>query len=217
MQDHPPTRPQSARQTRSRSVSLGILAGVSAIALAVGSGTAWLTWHALNAKPTPPTVAQVPASPQPAQPQPSQATAEQTVQIYWLKSAGNQIELAPNTVALNATRQPSDILKAAFEKMLQGTTDPTLASTIPQGTKLRDVKVTSDGVHVDFSKEFTSGGGSTSMTGRIAQVIYTATTLDPNAQVWISVDGRPLDVLGGEGLLLDQPMTRKRFQQNFNL
>jgi len=44
-----------------------------------------------------------------------------------------------------------------------------------------------------------------SMSSRVAQVLYTATSLQPNAKVWIDIEGKPLEVLGGEGLLLEQP------------
>jgi spore germination protein GerM len=77
--------------------------------------------------------------------------------------------------------------------------------------------VREDGVHINLSKEFTMGGGTASMTARVAQVLYTATSLNPNAQVWLSIEGEPLKTLGGEGLLIEQPLTRKSFEQEFSL
>jgi spore germination protein GerM len=70
---------------------------------------------------------------------------------------------------------------------------------------------------VDLSQEFTAGGGSASMTGRVAQILYTATSINPNTNVWIDVEGKRLEVLGGEGLVLDQPLTRQNFEKNFDL
>jgi spore germination protein GerM len=194
-----------------------VIAGLSAVVLAAGAGTAWWTWRSLR----PPVTAQSPVAQSPIQ-SPiqspvSQAPIQQSVQVYWIKNAGNRLELVPAAVAANVPGQPDQLVKAALEAMLKGASAPDLTSTVPQGTSLRQVEIKSDGVHVDLSREFTSGGGSTSMIGRVGQVIYTATTLDPNAPVWISVAGQPLSTLGGEGLILDQPMTRKTFNQNFQL
>jgi spore germination protein GerM len=98
-----------------------------------------------------------------------------------------------------------------------GPTDKGFTTTIPKETKLKAVSLEADGVHVDLSKQFTTGGGSTSMTGRVAQILYTATSLDPTTKVWINVEGKPLEVLGGEGLELEQPLTRENFKKNFAL
>ncbi|MBD2019453.1 spore germination protein, partial [Leptolyngbya sp. FACHB-36] len=37
------------------------------------------------------------------------------------------------------------------------------------------------------------------------------------ARVWLFVEGEPLETLGGEGLMLDQPISRESFEKEFAL
>ncbi|MEG3849836.1 GerMN domain-containing protein [Microcoleus sp. herbarium19] len=156
-------------------------------------------------------------TPKPPQPKPLEQTDTETVQVYWVKGASGKFEAVPTKVAVKQADKPDAALEAAFNSLLAGPNDPTVSSEIPKGTKLRSLSVKNDGVYVDLSAEFTSGGGSNSMTGRLGQVIYTATSLKPNMKVWISVEGKPLELLGGEGLEVAQPSTRQSFDKNFPL
>jgi spore germination protein GerM len=152
--------------------------------------------------------------PSAAQPtNPSEVRAD----VYWLSSSGTKLALTPAKLTLSSDRNPNAQLKAIMERLLQGPANSNVTSSIPAETKLNSLKVENDGVHVDLSKAFTSGGGSTAMQGRLGQVIYTASSLTPTTPVWISVDGEPLKVLGGEGLEVSQPMTRTEFSKNFSL
>lgn len=165
--------------------------------------------------PTPQALASQALKSPSSQPQLVQPTAAtQTVQVYWLKDTGGKFQGVPTKVALKEDR-PDTSLQAAFGSLLAGPKDPTVSSEIPKGTKLRSLSVKNEGVYVDLSAEFISGGGSSSMSSRLGQVIYTATSLKPNAKVWISVEGKPLELLGGEGLEVAQPSTRQTFDKNF--
>lgn len=149
------------------------------------------------------------------QSRPAQATGTQTVQVYWVKDAGGKFQGVPTKLALKEADRPDTTLQAAFSSLLAGPKDARVSSEIPKGTKLRSLSVKNEGVYVDLSGEFISGGGSSSMSSRLGQVIYTATSLKPNAKVWISVEGKPLELLGGEGLEVAQPSTRQTFDKNF--
>jgi spore germination protein GerM len=154
---------------------------------------------------------------------PPRANAQQVrPQVYWLKTDRNKLTLVAKSLPSN-TFDPSSqqqVLTTAIHKLLAAQPDRDLTTTIPKATKLRSLQVRADGVHVDLSKEFRSGGGSTSIIYRIAQVIYTASSLDANAKIFIGVEGRPIDEkhpLGGEGLILPQPITRARFAADFSI
>jgi len=205
------------------------IASFSAVLIAVGSGAAWWAWKTQSVPPIPtplehaqptqpdqggnaaiePTKGEKLPSPAPA------VTAEKTLQIYWLTASGSQIQLAPSSVKLTASNAPDSLLATAVKQLLAGPTQTNVATTIPAGTQLLDLSVKPDGIHINLSREFKSGGGSTAMAGRLAQVLYTVTSLNPEAAIWLSVDGKPLATLGGEGLEVSQPLTRNQFKKDF--
>lgn len=100
----------------------------------------------------------------------------------------------------------------AMEGLLDGPTaeeeDLGFATTIPDGTELLGVTVADRVATVDLSAEFATGGGSLSMTGRVAQVVYTLTQLDSVDGVRFELEGDPVTALGGEGVDVSQPQTR---------
>lgn len=140
----------------------------------------------------------------------------QTLSLYWLTSADNSIDYVQQERRVRAF-DTQEAIRLALEELIAGPRDPHLTTAIPPQTRVLDVRVEGDDIFLNFSPEFTQGGGSTAMMSRIAQVLYTATSQNPGARVWISVEGRALEVLGGEGLILDQPLTRASFVPSFQL
>jgi spore germination protein GerM len=146
-------------------------------------------------------------------------TQENTVKIWRLDDDGKKTTLVaraskdPET----ATSNPETRVQRSMSSLLAsaGKLDGKLTSTIPVGTKLLSAKIQSDGVHIDLSKEFTQGFGATSMIGRLGQVVYTATSENPDAAVWITVEGKKLEVLGDVGVEIRQPITRQTYNQDF--
>ncbi|MGF1494929.1 MAG: GerMN domain-containing protein [Microcoleaceae cyanobacterium] len=167
----------------------------------------------------------------PATNQPEQSVAEpdtgQTVQktaeVYWLQDNQGQMELAANPVLIDDKRVDNTTnsqapLELAFNQLLAEAPDSERFSEIPSETQLISLRSENNSeVYVNLSPEFTQGGGSSSMIARLGQVIYTATSLNPEAKVWISVNGDPLTLLGGEGLEVPQPSTRANFNAEFQM
>ena len=147
------------------------------------------------------------------------AQKDTTVKIWRLDDDGKKTTLVPQeqqapqaaetTPAAGVTRSISTLLASS------GKPDGKLTSTIPVGTKLLSTKVLADGIHIDLSKEFTQGFGATSMIGRLGQIVYTATAENPSAPVWITVEGKKLEVLGDVGVEVRQPVTRETYDRDF--
>ncbi|AKG24015.1 GerMN domain-containing protein [Calothrix sp. 336/3] len=195
------------KQEGSNRISSGVIAAIAAAVVAVSGGVAWYAWN--SPQNTPGTGIEQPNG---------TPSIEKSAEIYWLQATDKSFKLVPQAIKVKVAKDDGQqVLAAAFDTLLAGPTEGTNSSTIPQGTKLLGLKVKSDGVHVNLSTEYTSGGGSASMIGRLGQVVYTATATNPTGKVFIEVNGKQLDVLGGEGLELEQPLTRASFDKNYQL
>jgi spore germination protein GerM len=153
----------------------------------------------------------------PAPKPPTTPVAKLTGQIYWLQDRAGQLDFVVEPIQIAANASANEQVATLVTALLAKSGDPeqNAFTTIPPGTTLLAASVQSDGIHLDLSSGFGTGGGSASMVGRLGQVIYTASSLDPTLPVWIDVQGKPLVLLGGEGLEVSQPMTRTDFDQSF--
>ncbi len=79
-------------------------------------------------------------------------------------------------------------------------------SEIPVGTRLLNVVDASDGVYINLSKHFETGGGTDSIYKRIFQLIKT-TKYNTNKPVYLLIENEKVEVLGGDGIMITQPLT----------
>lgn len=126
------------------------------------------------------------------------------VRIYFLR--GERLVSAHRGVPGTA------VLRGALDQLVAGPTaderDVGLGTTVPAGTTVLGVDLGFGRATVDLSDEFDDGGGTLSMQARVAQIVFTATQFPNVDGVEFWMEGEPIDTLGGEGLILDEPQTR---------
>jgi hypothetical protein len=143
-------------------------------------------------------------------PSPSEtASGQTTVLVYFLRGEelGTAERTLPKTVA---------VARAAMEALVGGPNSEEkaagLGSAVPKGTRLLGISVDGTVATVDLSGEFESGGGSLSMTARVAQVVYTMTQFKTIRAVEFMLDGERVDTIGGEGVIVEDPQRRADWQ-----
>lgn len=129
-----------------------------------------------------------------------------SVQVYFFK--------ADKPFAVSRPLLPDQApLEVAISELLKGPSDEEklvgLSSQLPAGIKVRMIKTERDVAIIDFNGRLEAyGGGSTRVEGLVAQIVYTATAVPGISKTWIWLAGEKEVVLGGEGLVLDKPLSR---------
>jgi N-acetylneuraminic acid mutarotase len=108
------------------------------------------------------------------------------------------------------------VATAAVEALLAGPTAAERASgittAIPDGTRLLGISIKGGVATVDLTSEYQSGGGSLSMQVRLGQVVYTLTQFPTVKTVRFELDGAPVNVFSGQGIVLDHPVGRSDYR-----
>ncbi len=135
-----------------------------------------------------------------------------TIRAYFfLGSFTDNAGLVP---VLREIPQTQAVGAAAMAALLAGPNDaelgarPAMFTVIPEGTRFLGLGIDAGVATVNLSREFASGGGSASVLGRLAQVVYTLTQFPTVQGVRFELDGEPVEVFGGEGVVLAAPVGR---------
>jgi germination protein M len=106
-------------------------------------------------------------------------------------------------IALATLRELFDGPSSADAALIEG-----ISTAVPASALVLDVAIDDGVATVDLSREFESGGGSLSMFARLAQVVYTVSQWPTVDEVAFELDGQPVTVFSGEGIVLDGPVAR---------
>lgn len=160
------------------------------------------------------------AAPEPAVSSDSEGSvtdlADQTIPIQvWFLTEGDRgmPQLYLHHVAVPPARA---IGRAALEQLLKGV-PPSLTgkafTIVPKDTKLLGLTIEDGTARVDFTRAFEDTGVGTTVDGsQIAQVVYTLTQFPTVKRVEFLLEGEPVEMLGGHGIVLDGPQSRKDFR-----
>jgi hypothetical protein len=124
-------------------------------------------------------------------------------QVWFTK--GESLHVVKRTQA--ATRRVGTAaLEALFEGPESFEAETGVGTAVPRGTQLLGLQIEDGIASVDLTSEFESGGGSMAMFMRLAQVVCTLDQFPTVKGVLFKLDGEPVDIFSGEGLILDHPV-----------
>lgn len=140
-------------------------------------------------------------------PETSAPVSTSVVSVYYLR--GEKIAATGREVP------PGEVATAAMKALLAGPTaeeqELGFVSNIPEGTELLGADISGGVATVNLSDAFDDGGGTMSMMARLAEVVFTLTQFPGADAVSLQMEGEPVTALGGEGIVVDEPIDRSYF------
>lgn len=107
-------------------------------------------------------------------------------------------------------------LSFAISKLVEGPNqierEKGIYSEIPSGTKVISVVETDKKAIINLTSAFDNGGGTDGLYKRLYQLVKTANK-NTKLPVYLYIDNKQVDVIGGEGLMINQPLDERVFNE----
>lgn len=116
--------------------------------------------------------------------------------VYNKEVDGSQIRFAVN--ALIKGPKPEERAKGVYTE-------------IPSDSEVINISELADKVVVNLNSAYVTGGGTDSLYKRLYQLIKTV-KLNSKLPVYLFIDGQRADVVGGEGIMLSQPLSNSSLE-----
>jgi len=131
------------------------------------------------------------------------------VSVYFVK----QESITKNQVIPVKRTIKKDKMTTAMTELLKGPSEKEkkegFFTEIPPKTKLLGIKEKPEEFEVNLSSDLNSGGGSESMKLRLQQIFDTANDAADGKSVYLKVNSKKAEYIGGEGLEVPQPINKK--------
>lgn len=141
---------------------------------------------------------------------PDKTSQKEFVYIYFIGQNSNREDVY-KIIKRNFDKEKDGTkLDFAINELLKGPNAAEKAqgiySEIPKDTKLRSISKINGKKYVDLSSDFEQGGGTDGLYKRLYQLIKTVNK-NTTEDVYLKIEGREVDVIGGEGIMFSQPLS----------
>ncbi len=159
-------------------------------------------------KSRPPVEELIPISGLEDQPEEKMKYEHKTVKIFVVDSKGNLLSLDRECDVCVEKSCFAYAINELMKAPTSGEKSKGYTSEIPQGTKILSIREGDGNIMIDLSSAFETGGGAESTYTRVMQLIKTAKA-NTDLPVYLYINGRQADVIGGEGIMIKQPLCER--------
>ena len=140
---------------------------------------------------------------------------DQYVNIYFIGKNENNEEVYKAVKRVYNKEIDGSQIRFAVNELIKGPKQEERAkgvyTEIPSDSEVINISELSDKVIVNLNSAYVTGGGTDSLYKRLYQLIKTV-KLNSKLPVYLFIDGQRADVVGGEGIMLSQPLSNSSLE-----